>query len=267
MPPKEKYFADIAEADAELARLKLVEAYLDPTAKDALLAAGLTAGSQVLEIGPGAGSMLRWLPEQVGPSGHVTGLDLNPRFLKELQLPNATVIEGDILAPPSTLGTFDLVYSRYVLTHLPDPLAGLQRIHTLLRPGGRAVTIDPDFRTLAAVDPAYPAADEIAKVRDTAIGVLKSAGIMDATYGPKAAADYAKAGFTDITAQGHTRLMHCATAELAHFPASLAPSQAAIEAYAPDARVNYDVLRKTYEDPAAMMTSSLEVVTAGMRPA
>lgn len=266
MATEERYFTETAPDQAELTRLQLLEEYLDPITKDALLSAGLKSGSKVLEIGPGAGSMLRWMVEQVGPAGHVTGLDINPRFLQGLDLSNASIVTGDILEPPDGLGSFDVVYSRYVMLHLPNPVDVLRAIHELLVPGGKVVTIDPDLRTLAAVDPTHANAAIMDHYRDTAIEVFRSAGIMDLLYGPKAAADYAKAGFTNITATGISWMMHCATPELTHFPASVDPTEATIHAFAPDVHVDFAAVRATYNDPDMMLNSSLEVITTGMRP-
>jgi ubiquinone/menaquinone biosynthesis C-methylase UbiE len=266
MTTEERYFTESAPDQAELARLQLLEKYLDPITKDALLSAGLSSGSKVLEIGPGAGSMMRWMAEQVGPTGHITGLDINPRFLRELDLPNASLVNGDILDPPKELGSFDIIYSRYVMLHLPDPVEVLRVIYSLLVPGGKAVTIDPDLRTLAAVDPTHPKTVVMDHYRDTAIEVFSSAGIMDLLYGPKAAADYVEAGFTNIAATGTSWMMHCATPELTHFPASVDPTEATINAYAPEVQVDFDAVRETYNDPDMMLTSSIEVITTGTRP-
>lgn len=55
-------------------------------------------------------------------------------------LPNAHVIQADILAPPFKRtpgqGAFDFIYSIGVLHHLPDPEAGFRSLVRCLRPGG-----------------------------------------------------------------------------------------------------------------------------------
>jgi len=56
------------------------------------------------------------------------------------RLPNAHVIQADILAPPfaraAGKGAFDFIYSIGVLHHLPDPEAGFRSLVRCLRPGG-----------------------------------------------------------------------------------------------------------------------------------
>jgi len=53
-------------------------------------------------------------------------------------LPNAHVIQADILAPPfrRAPGQFDFIYSIGVLHHLPDPEAGFRSLVSCLRSGG-----------------------------------------------------------------------------------------------------------------------------------
>jgi SAM-dependent methyltransferase len=41
---------------------------------------------------------------------------------------------------------FDLVYVRFLLTHLPDPDSALRRIREALRPEGIIIVVDIDFR-------------------------------------------------------------------------------------------------------------------------
>jgi SAM-dependent methyltransferase len=40
---------------------------------------------------------------------------------------------------------FDVIYSRFLLTHLPDPVAAIARMRTWLKPGGFLIVEDIDF--------------------------------------------------------------------------------------------------------------------------
>jgi SAM-dependent methyltransferase len=54
---------------------------------------------------------------------------------------------GNVYAPPlhaDEWGTFDVVHARFVLEHLPDPLAAVKVMMRALRPGGRMILQEPD---------------------------------------------------------------------------------------------------------------------------
>jgi len=70
----------------ERARLKALEALFDPTTTAALESTGIASGWRCQEVGGGAGSVARWLSEQVGPAGHVAATDVQAGFLDELGL-------------------------------------------------------------------------------------------------------------------------------------------------------------------------------------
>lgn len=103
-----------------------------------------TAGEHALDIGTGRGAALWPLVEAVGPSGHVTGIDLAERMIGatradahargalnvDLAVDNAMTLD----LPPET---FDLIASSLVLFFLPDPALALSRWRELLVPGGR----------------------------------------------------------------------------------------------------------------------------------
>jgi hypothetical protein len=56
-------------ADHELYRLRLVEEAFDASTTALLKKTGISAGWTCLEVGPGAGSILRWLGQKVGRDG------------------------------------------------------------------------------------------------------------------------------------------------------------------------------------------------------
>jgi SAM-dependent methyltransferase len=53
----------------------------------------------------------------------------------------------DVALPPAA---FDLVVLIHVFEHLPDPREALRRVRELLAPGGRAVFVQPNPRSLGA---------------------------------------------------------------------------------------------------------------------
>lgn len=103
----------------------------------------------VLDIGCGTG----FLALQLADLGHrVTGLDCTEEML---ELGRAKAREaglevrfeaGDAERPPFADATFDLIVERHVIWTLPDPLGALTAWHRVLRPGGRVVLVEGDWR-------------------------------------------------------------------------------------------------------------------------
>jgi SAM-dependent methyltransferase len=143
-----RYFAADAEADDELARLKLLEALCDPWTFRHLDGIGVRQGWRCLEVGAGAGSVVRWLSERVGPTGKVVAADLDPRFLGDISAGNVEVRRCDITQDDIEPASYDLVHCRALLMQMDDPADVLRRMATALRPGGWLVAEDGDFGTL-----------------------------------------------------------------------------------------------------------------------
>jgi SAM-dependent methyltransferase len=116
-------------------RIELLENFADPYTfrwLDELV----EPGSSCLEVGGGAGSVARRLTELVGPQGRVVAVDLDTRFLEEIEAPNLEVCCQDITAGGLPEGQFDFVHTRAVLMHLPERDRVLSDLVRTLRPGG-----------------------------------------------------------------------------------------------------------------------------------
>ena len=139
------YVFTSAEDQLELTRLQAIEREFDPASCRRLYATGLMTGWRCLEVGPGAGSLMQWMGEQVGPSGHVVALDLSTKFLTGPYPAHVAIQQGDIRTASLPQGSFDLVHARYVLIHLPDYEIALSQMLAALKPGGWIVLEEPDF--------------------------------------------------------------------------------------------------------------------------
>ena len=128
---------------SELERLQALEKVSDPVSQRQILATGLTAGWKCLEVGAGAGSIMRWMSEKVGPSGKVTAIDVDTRFVEKTSLSNVEVIKADI--NQVTLTDFDLIHARHILIHLKDYPDTIAKMLSMLKLGGWLVLEEPDF--------------------------------------------------------------------------------------------------------------------------
>ena len=110
-------------------------------------------GEQVLDIGAGPGLLALDLARLVGEQGRVVGLDLAPAMVETAArrlsgLTHAEVRLGDALALDLADGSFDAVVSTQVYEYVADMPRALSELHRVLRPGGRALILDTDWRSL-----------------------------------------------------------------------------------------------------------------------
>jgi SAM-dependent methyltransferase len=100
------------------------------------------------------------LAEMVGPSGSVTGIDVNTEQLDQATalckrdgLRNASFLAASAENTGLPRNSFDLVYCRFLLLHLPDPAACLREMMAVLKPGGILVAEDGDLNTATSIPP------------------------------------------------------------------------------------------------------------------
>src|SRR3712207_4589392 len=131
-------------------RLRLLNRVKWPTTKPLLRAAGLRAGMSCLDVGCGSGDVTLKMVGLVGAEGSVVGVDRDQTILRlarqeaERQGLPVTFRRLDIeeLAEESV---YDLVFARYLLSHLPRPQRAVEVMMRAVRPGGRLVIEDVFF--------------------------------------------------------------------------------------------------------------------------
>jgi SAM-dependent methyltransferase len=99
-------------------------------------------GARVLDAGCGTGQIGNFLA-LAGPRRRLVGVDLcraslaaAEGFRARVGLPSLTFLRGDMFALPFPDGAFDVVISRGVVHHTPDPDRATREVARCVRPGG-----------------------------------------------------------------------------------------------------------------------------------
>jgi ubiquinone/menaquinone biosynthesis C-methylase UbiE len=152
---------DYGGSGPEIYERHMVPSIFGPWAVDLVKLAAPEPGERVLDVACGTGIVARLATQYVGPTGRVTGLDLNSGMLTvarsaSVGIENIEWREGNAMAMPLSDKTFDLVFCQQGLQFFPDRLACLREMHRVLFPGGRlAVSVwssidkSPGFSMLA----------------------------------------------------------------------------------------------------------------------
>jgi ubiquinone/menaquinone biosynthesis C-methylase UbiE len=115
-----------------------------PLAADLVEVAALRPGERVLDVACGTGTVARLAAEQVGPTGSVTGIDLNPGMLAVARsvTPPEMAIEWHQTSAesiPLPDEVFDVVLCQLGLQFIQNRLAALQEMRRLLVSSGRLI--------------------------------------------------------------------------------------------------------------------------------
>jgi phosphoethanolamine N-methyltransferase len=147
--------SEIGEYDSAMQTLlQLIwgDGFLSPGGADEvayLLEGSDIRGCKVLDIGAGLGAIDQLLVTQHG-AGSVVGIDVDPVLLQQMDARIARAqlgdrIKGLCVAPgplPFESASFDVVFSKDAIVHIPDKVALYADIHRVLRPGGRFIASD-----------------------------------------------------------------------------------------------------------------------------
>ncbi len=148
----------LATGPAAVRRLHVLHNIYSPAGRRVLVNAGLKEGMKVADFGCGVGVVTRMLAQMVGASGSVTGIDVNGDQLEEARelcsvagLSNTSFLEASACETGLPRESFDLVYCRFLLLHLPDPISCLIEMRDVLKPGGILVVEDGDLATAGSI--------------------------------------------------------------------------------------------------------------------
>ncbi|WP_033223385.1 class I SAM-dependent methyltransferase [Kitasatospora phosalacinea] len=158
-------------------------------------AAGVSAGSRVLDVGTGPGTVAAGAAAR---GARVTAVDAEPSMLElaRRNAPQARAVLATLPGLPFEDGEFDAVVANFVLNHVGRPLIALAELRRVLRPGGRiALTIwsgspapgqtlvPRALQAAGAVRPPHlgplDPADDFPRTADGLAGLLDAAGLRE----------------------------------------------------------------------------------------
>ncbi|HTV34260.1 MAG TPA: methyltransferase domain-containing protein [Methylocella sp.] len=141
-----------------------------------------------LDVGCGGGDVTLEFARRIGPRGRAIGVDIDATQLDiarheaaaagirnvEYRLLDARTMDAD-LGP-----VFDIVYARFLLTHLQDPSLAVAAFYRYLRPGGLVIVEDIDFSGYFT----YPESDAFQRYKDLYCTLVRRRGC-DPNIGPR----------------------------------------------------------------------------------
>ena len=165
----------------------------------------LPSGSHGLDAGCGIGLQLPLLAEAVGQSGHVTGLDISPEFLKHAgtilkesgMSERITFKQGDIYNLPFEDNTFDWLWSADCAGYYTrKPHALTKELGRVVKPGGLIALLIYSSQMLL---PGHPLLE--ARLNATSAGIAPFIpGMSPETHYLRALGWFQKAGFENPSA-------------------------------------------------------------------
>lgn len=133
-------------------RLRVLARVMWPTTSALFDRVEIARDARCLDLGCGGGDLSVALAARVS-DGAVVGVDFDATKVElatteaaTAGVDNVTFRVEDVTTAPEPDDPFDVIYVRFLLTHLPDPAAALQHAIARLAPGGVLMVEDIDFR-------------------------------------------------------------------------------------------------------------------------
>ncbi len=151
--------------------------------------------SSILDVGCGLGILTRKLAE-LAPAGIVWGVERSADQLAKAprDLANLHFQQADAHALPFEDNTFDVVFCRYLLEHVANPLLVLKEMSRVLKPGGKAFVQENNI-FVTTFDPDCPHFEALWRQ----FAVLQQLLGGDALIGKKLFRLFGEAGFANIS--------------------------------------------------------------------
>jgi len=132
-------------------RLRVLSRVMEAMTPRLLERIGVGPGARCLDVGCGGGDVSLALARLTRPGGAVVGVDIDEVKLQIARAEAAAAGVANVdywLAGVDELprdGAFDVVYARFLLTHLTEPAVALRAMIGAARPGGVVAVEDVDY--------------------------------------------------------------------------------------------------------------------------
>jgi len=180
-------------------RLKLLSEVLRPTTSQLLSTVGIEKGMKCLDVGCGGGFVTALMADLVGADGEAVGIDSDEVILDLARTDARDCGRNNIdfiqcaASDQHRSDYYDLVYARFLLTHVPDSQACLNSMVSNCKSGGLVVAEDIDFTGAFS----YPICDAYQRYCNLYQQVVHKRG-GDADIGPKLPGMFKAAGLDDV---------------------------------------------------------------------
>jgi ubiquinone/menaquinone biosynthesis C-methylase UbiE len=198
--PLSGYVFDNSAVDPTSQRFRILALLYDANSERYVRSLGIREGWKCMEIGGGGGTFARRISSMVGGQGKVVVTDLDTRFLESSlgDLKNVEVLRNDVVKDPLPQESFDLVYSRLVLEHLPARDVAISKMISSLKKGGWLLLEDFDDRAAGEITVGEPATVEVwQKFRSVLLEIFTRHG-KQLEFGARLPEIFYKAGLVDI---------------------------------------------------------------------
>src|SRR5215475_7501124 len=123
-------------------RQSVQDIVLAPVTEKLIACTNAKAGQRILDIGCGCGAITIELAQQVGPSGHVLGIDISVPMLERARQLTGKELPADYVLADATVypfdpESFDLLVSRFGVMFFAEPAVSFAHMREALRRGGR----------------------------------------------------------------------------------------------------------------------------------
>jgi SAM-dependent methyltransferase len=186
------------------ARFRAFADIFDPSTFRHMIGLGLARGWHCWEVGAGGTSVIRWLAEEVGPTGRVLATDIDLSWAHEVSGSQVELLHHDVAHDEAPAERFDLVHARLVLVHLPDRDKALRSMVHALKPGGWLLIedADPALQPLSCLDAHGPNQELANRIRKGFRSLLDARGA-DLTFGRRLPRLLREAGLVDVAADAY----------------------------------------------------------------